>query len=294
MDGVKMNNAFWCEKCGQSLAVCDGEGVCESARRRSTMINLKIHIDVCGFNKAFEMFSKALSEIKLRPFWSMQQTEKENEKMESEFKVGDLVKVVSERPVGDDEYTDDMVKYLGKTMKISSVYSDGMYRLEGAKSDYGFSWIFREAWLTPAFKFEIGENVKVHGRIGHILERYESDDGNLYIVKFESAEYQWAGVSYSLHCHESHIEKYTPELPEEKQAEKKKHSKFDVLKEMVGYFDILWKVEGMSLNVAIGTDNIDSGKKKEFDFDESEKAFRWLVKQACKMDEEFKAWYENG
>jgi hypothetical protein len=28
---------FWCQECGQPLAVCDGEGVCTEARKRSIM-----------------------------------------------------------------------------------------------------------------------------------------------------------------------------------------------------------------------------------------------------------------
>ncbi len=73
----------------------------------------------------------------------------------AKYKVGDRVRIVSERPK-DWCYADDMGKYLGKTLTINMVkwhpYLGTLYFLEGAIPEHGIcagsSWAFKESWIS--------------------------------------------------------------------------------------------------------------------------------------------------
>lgn len=73
----------------------------------------------------------------------------------AKYKVGDKVRIVSERPK-DFAYTDDMGKYLGKTFIVSMVewhpLFGNLYFLEGAIIERGAcagsSWVFKESWIS--------------------------------------------------------------------------------------------------------------------------------------------------
>ena len=73
----------------------------------------------------------------------------------AKYKVGDKVRIVSERPK-DFAYTDDMGKYLGKTFIVSMVkwhpLFGNLYSLEGAIIERGAcadpSWVFKESWIS--------------------------------------------------------------------------------------------------------------------------------------------------
>lgn len=73
----------------------------------------------------------------------------------AKYKVGDKVRIVSERPK-DWRYADDMGKYLGKTLTINMVkwhpYLGTLYFLEGAITEHGIcagsSWAFKESWIS--------------------------------------------------------------------------------------------------------------------------------------------------
>lgn len=73
----------------------------------------------------------------------------------AKYKVGDKVRIVSERPK-DWCYADDMGKYLGKTLTINMVkwhpYLGTLYFLEGAITEHGIcagsSWAFKESWIS--------------------------------------------------------------------------------------------------------------------------------------------------
>jgi hypothetical protein len=40
---------FWCSECGQPLAICDGEGLCASARKRSVIGLRGIYVSILPF-----------------------------------------------------------------------------------------------------------------------------------------------------------------------------------------------------------------------------------------------------
>lgn len=73
----------------------------------------------------------------------------------AKYKVGDKVRIVSERPK-DFAYTDNMGKYLGKTFIVSMVkwhpLFGNLYSLEGAIIERvacaGSSWVFKESWIS--------------------------------------------------------------------------------------------------------------------------------------------------
>lgn len=73
----------------------------------------------------------------------------------AKYKVGDKVRIVSERPK-DWVFDDDMGKYLGKTFTVSMVewhpHLGTLYSLEGAIIEHGFcagsSWKFKESWIS--------------------------------------------------------------------------------------------------------------------------------------------------
>lgn len=73
----------------------------------------------------------------------------------AKYKVGDKVRIVSERPK-DWCYADDMGKYLGKTLTINMVkwhpYLGTLYFLEGAITEHGIcagsSRAFKESWIS--------------------------------------------------------------------------------------------------------------------------------------------------
>lgn len=73
----------------------------------------------------------------------------------AKYKVGDKVRIVSERPK-DFAYTDNMGKYLGKTFIVSMVewhpLFGNLYFLEGAIIERGAcagsSWVFKESWIS--------------------------------------------------------------------------------------------------------------------------------------------------
>lgn len=73
----------------------------------------------------------------------------------AKYKVGDKVRIVSERPK-DFAYTDNMGKYLGKTFIVSMVKWNplfgNLYSLEGAIIERGAcagsSWVFKESWIS--------------------------------------------------------------------------------------------------------------------------------------------------
>ena len=73
----------------------------------------------------------------------------------AKYKVGDKVRIVSERPK-DFAYTDNMGKYLGKTFIVSMVkwhpLFGNLYSLEGAIIERGAcagsSWVFKESWIS--------------------------------------------------------------------------------------------------------------------------------------------------
>ena len=73
----------------------------------------------------------------------------------AKYKVGDKVRIVSERPK-DFAYTDNMGKYLGKTFIVSMVkwhpLFGNLYSLEGAIIERGAcagsSWAFKESWIS--------------------------------------------------------------------------------------------------------------------------------------------------
>lgn len=73
----------------------------------------------------------------------------------AKYKVGDKVRIVSERPK-DFAYADDMGKYLGKTFIVSMVkwhpLFGNLYSLEGAIIERGAcagpSWVFKESWIS--------------------------------------------------------------------------------------------------------------------------------------------------
>lgn len=68
----------------------------------------------------------------------------------AKYKVGDKVRIVSERPwaLG---FSDYMVKYLGKTLTVACVhartYTESTYRFEEAV-DNGYYWLFDESWIS--------------------------------------------------------------------------------------------------------------------------------------------------
>lgn len=67
----------------------------------------------------------------------------------AKYKVGDKVRIVSERPWAFG-FPDDMVKYLGKTLTVARVnareYAESSYRFEEAV-DNGYYWLFDERWI---------------------------------------------------------------------------------------------------------------------------------------------------
>lgn len=73
----------------------------------------------------------------------------------AKYKVGDKVRIVSERPK-DFAYADNMGKYLGKTFIVSMVkwhpLFGNLYSLEGAIIERGAcagpSWVFKESWIS--------------------------------------------------------------------------------------------------------------------------------------------------
>ena len=73
----------------------------------------------------------------------------------AKYKVGDKVRIVSERPK-DFAYTDNMGKYLGKTFIVSMVkwhpLFGNLYSLGGAIIERGAcagsSWVFKESWIS--------------------------------------------------------------------------------------------------------------------------------------------------
>ena len=68
----------------------------------------------------------------------------------AKYKVGDKVRIVSERPwaVG---FPDCMVKYLGKALTVARVnartYAEPTYRFEEAV-DTGYYWLFGDSWIS--------------------------------------------------------------------------------------------------------------------------------------------------
>lgn len=68
----------------------------------------------------------------------------------AKYKVGDKVRIVSERPWAFG-FPDDMVKYLGKTLTVARVnareYAESSYRFEEAV-DNGYYWLFDESWIS--------------------------------------------------------------------------------------------------------------------------------------------------
>lgn len=63
----------------------------------------------------------------------------------AKYKVGDRVRIVSERPRAFG-FPDDMVKYLGKTLTVARVNAP-TYRFEEAV-DNGYYWLFDESWIS--------------------------------------------------------------------------------------------------------------------------------------------------
>lgn len=63
----------------------------------------------------------------------------------AKYKVGDKVRIVSERPRAFG-FPDDMVKYLGKTLTVARVNAP-TYRFEEAV-DNGYYWLFDESWIS--------------------------------------------------------------------------------------------------------------------------------------------------
>ena len=71
------------------------------------------------------------------------------------YKVGDKVRIVSERP-NDPGFVDNMEKYLGKTLTVSKVkehqYTETDYYLKEAIVERGFfvgyHWTFGESWIS--------------------------------------------------------------------------------------------------------------------------------------------------
>ena len=68
----------------------------------------------------------------------------------AKYKVGDKVRIVSERPWAFG-FPDDMGKYLGKTLTVARVnareYAESSYRFEEAV-DNGYYWLFDESWIS--------------------------------------------------------------------------------------------------------------------------------------------------
>lgn len=68
----------------------------------------------------------------------------------AKYKVGDKVRIVSERPWSFG-FPDYMVKYLGKTLTVARVnartYAESTYRFEEAV-DNGYYWLFDESWIS--------------------------------------------------------------------------------------------------------------------------------------------------
>lgn len=73
----------------------------------------------------------------------------------AKYKVGDKVRIVSERP-NDPGFVDNMEKYLGKTLTVSKVnehqYTETDYYLKEAIVERGFfvgyHWTFGESWIS--------------------------------------------------------------------------------------------------------------------------------------------------
>lgn len=73
----------------------------------------------------------------------------------AKYKVGDKVRIVSERP-DDPGFVDNMEKYLGKTLTVSKVkehqYTETDYYLKEAIVERGFfvgyHWTFGESWIS--------------------------------------------------------------------------------------------------------------------------------------------------
>ena len=73
----------------------------------------------------------------------------------AKYKVGDKVRIVSERPK-DFVFFDKLEKYLGKTLTVSSVewssYLGTLYSFKEAIVESGFcagsSWVFKESWIS--------------------------------------------------------------------------------------------------------------------------------------------------
>lgn len=68
----------------------------------------------------------------------------------AKYKVGDKVRIVSERPWAFG-FPDPMVKYLGKTLTVARVnaraHAESTYRFEEAV-DNGYYWLFSESWIS--------------------------------------------------------------------------------------------------------------------------------------------------
>lgn len=68
----------------------------------------------------------------------------------AKYKVGDKVRIVSERPWAFG-FPNDMVKYLGKTLTVARVnaraHAESTYRFEEAV-DNGYYWLFDESWIS--------------------------------------------------------------------------------------------------------------------------------------------------
>ena len=68
----------------------------------------------------------------------------------AKYKVGDKVRIVSERPWAFG-FPDCMVKYLGKALTVARVnartYAEPTYRFEEAV-DNGYYWLFGESWIS--------------------------------------------------------------------------------------------------------------------------------------------------
>lgn len=211
----------------------------------------------------------------------------------AQFKVGDLVKV-------------NKSEYGRKNSWWDDVDENKVYKIIGAKQETdGYAldrlplYLFESNWLMPAFKFQIGENVKVGDAIGRIQNQYRSDSENCYLVRFENTRYEPVATiisTYAICYRESQIEKYEPVLPVEevKEEKTKKRKPLEVFAKLNKYFNWFWTVEGLSLFVGIRNEGSDDDyTKKEFEYQKVNKAYKWLVKQACEMCDTFAEWY-NG
>jgi hypothetical protein len=205
----------------------------------------------------------------------------------AKYKVGDLVKVSD--TVSGSEWARGLMG--GAVYRIAEAY-DWLYKLEGYPD-----LIFSEMWLEPAlpaFKFAIGDNVALKSapnvRIGVVYERQHNSDNNAYRLSWQNQHSIYFSEDWLTSCVNNPVE-------EEVRPEDKKRKPLEVFAMLNASFDWYWDMSNFEISIGIRTADVSEHRCKTFLMEETKKAYKWLVKQALKLDEkmdgEFTRWY-NG